>query len=206
VRSSDHFVKTHEYKSIMSTLDNFAVSKVKLGQLQINPKGAKQVPISLENDKSLFLQHGPLAPLFEPSAFNDPVATRVNLSLSVNDALEQELKALDDQVVKLLATDSLRLFGAEQTVAQIKDRMLPSMRVSDKGFKSWRMKMNNSGRNRVQVFDMDKNAIDPPENWVGCGINARVLVKSVWMMAKECGILYEAQAIQTQAVSVECPF
>jgi hypothetical protein len=191
----------------MSTLDNFAASKIKLGQLQINPKGAKQVPISLENDKSLFLRHGPLAPLFEPSAFNDPVATRVNLSLSVNDALERELKALDDQVVKLLAADSLRFFGAEQTAAQIQDRMLPSIRVSEKGFKSWRLKMNVSGRNRVQVFDMDKNAIDPPENnWVGCGINARVLVKSVWMMAKECGILYETQAVQVQACSAECPF
>jgi hypothetical protein len=188
------------------SLDNFAASQIKLGQLQINPKGAKQVPISLDNDKSLFLRHGPLAPLFEPSAFNDPVATRVNLSLSVNDALEHELKSIDDQIVKLLAADSLRFFGSEQTEAQIKDRMLPSIRVSEKGFKSWRLKMNVSGRNRVQVFDMDKNAIDPPENWVGCGINARVLVKSVWMMAKECGILYEVQAVQAQACSVECPF
>jgi hypothetical protein len=188
------------------SLDNFAATQIKLGQLQINPKGAKQVPISLDNDKSLFLRHGPLAPLFEPSAFNDPLATRVNLSLSVNDALEYELKSIDDQIVKLLAVDSLRFFGSEQTEAQIKDRMLPSIRISEKGFKSWRLKMNVSGRNRVQVFDMDKNAIDPPDFWVGCGINARVLVKSVWMMAKECGILYEVQAVQAQACSVECPF
>jgi hypothetical protein len=187
----------------MST-DNSA--KICLGQLQVNAKGAKQVPIFLENGNSLFLQFGPLAPCFEPSAFNDPSATRVNICLSVNELLEQELQTLDAKVVESLAADSLKLFGQEQTAAQLLDRMHSSLRVSEKGFKSWRLKMNLSGRNRVQIFDMEKNAISPPENWVGCGVTVRVLVKSVWMMAKEWGVLYEAQAVQVQTCSVECPF
>ena len=84
--------------------------------------------------------------------------------------------------------------------------MQPSVRVSDKGYKSCRMKLNITGRNRVQLFGMDKLPCEAPENWVGCNVTARVLVKSVWLMNKEWGILYEVPAVQVETCAVECPF
>jgi hypothetical protein len=179
---------------------------IKLGTPTVSAKGAKQVPIFLENDQSLFLQHGPLTACFEPSAFNDPTASRVNLCLTINETVEQALQDLDGQVVALMAADALKYFGQSLTEAQVLDRMQSSLRLSDKGFKSWRVKMNVSGRNVCRYFDMDKNSSSPPETWVGCALTVRVVVKSCWLMAKEWGVLYEVQDIQIQERSTECPF
>ncbi len=187
----------------MSPLDT---SAIKLGALQVSAKGAKQVPIFYTNDKSVFLQLGPLSTLFEPSAFGDPAATRVNLVLTTNEIVEETLSELDRRVVELLAADATKFFGTALTEAQILERMQPSLRVSDKGYKSCRMKMNITGRNRVQIYDMNKMPCEAPENWIGTNVTARLVVKSVWLMNKEWGILYEAQAVQVDVQAVECPF
>ena len=189
----------------MSSLD---ISAIKLGALQVSTKGAKQVPLSFANDKSVFLQAGPLTAQFEPSAFNDPQATRVNLCLSVNDEVEATLSQIDAHIVKLLVLESPKLFGLPLTEAQIRERLQPSIRISDKGFRSWRMKMNLSGRNCVQLYDVDRqNLAIPPQSWVGCAVDVRVLVKSVWIMSKEIGVLYEVQAVRIEPPSsADCPF
>ncbi len=187
----------------MSSLD---VSAIKLGALQVSAKGAKQVSIFDLHDRSIFLQIGPLAALFEPSAFNDPSASRVNLVLSTNELVEETLQQLDNRIIELLAADSCQYFGTALSSTQILERMQPSIRVSEKGFKSCRLKMNISGRGRVALYDMDRQPREAPESWVGANCTARVLVKSVWLMNKEWGILYEAQAVQLDVQPAECPF
>ena len=187
----------------MSTLD---ISAIKLGLLQVSTKGAKQVPLFNKNDTSIFCQLGPVSVCYEPSAFGDPTASRVNIVLSTNEFMERVLSELDAHIVALLAADSAKFFGAALTESQILERMQPSVRVSEKGYKSCRFKMNISGRNRVQLFGMDKLPCEAPESWVGCNVMAKVLVKSVWLMNKEWGILYEAPAVQVEALAVECPF
>jgi hypothetical protein len=187
----------------MSTLD---VNAIKLGALQTSSKGAKQVPLFLNNDTSIFTQLGPLSVQYEPSAFGDPAASRVNLVLSTNELVEKTLSELDARVISLLAADSAKYFGTALSESQILERMQPSIRVSEKGYKSCRMKMNITGRNRVQLFGMDKTPCEPPETWVGSNVTVRMLVKSVWLMNKEWGVLFEAQAVQVETSAVECPF
>jgi hypothetical protein len=190
----------------IATMSNVDISAIKLGQLQISSKGAKQVPLLLDDDKSIFMQLGPLSTLFEPSAFGDANATRVNLVLSTNTDVEERLQELDAHIVKLLLPETQKLFGAALSEAQLLDRMQPSIRTSDKGYKSCKMKMNLSGRNAVQIFGMDKSRRDAPESWVGSNVIARVQVKSVWLMNKEWGVLYEAPAVQVECPVADCPF
>ena len=187
----------------MSSLDP---SAIKLGALQVSAKGAKQVPLFYENDKSIFTQIGPLQVLFDPSAFGDPSASRVNLCLPTNENVEETLQELDLRIIELLAGDSARYFGTQISEAQIIERMQPSVRVSDKGYKSCRFKMNITGRNRVQIYNLDREVTEAPESWVGSNCTAKVLVKSIWLMAKEWGVLYEAQAVQLDVQPAECPF
>ncbi len=187
----------------MSSLDT---SAIKLGALQVSAKGAKQVPIFYTNDKSVFVQLGPLSTLFEPSAFGDATATRVNLCLSTDTDAEERLRELDAHIVRLLVPETQKLFGTALSEAQLIDRMQPSIRVSGKVYKSCKMKMNLSGRNAVQIFGMDKSRRDPPESWVGSNVIARVQVKSIWLMNKEWGILYEAPAVQVECLVADCPF
>ena len=185
-------------------MSSFDIPAITLGDLQTSTKGAKSVPLYI-GGKSAFLQASQLTPLFEPSAFNDPLATRVNLCLSTNETVEATLSQLDTHLVTLLTAASHKLFGFPLTETQVRERMQPSVRTSDKGYKSLRVKMN-VGRNGAQIFDIDKRQTSPPERWVGSKVSVRIFVRSVWLMNKEWGILYEAQAIQVEPPSVECPF
>ena len=185
---------------------SFDISAIILGDLQVSTKGAKSVPLSFLGGKGIYLHASALTPLFEPSAFNDPAATRVNLCLSTNDTVETTLSQIDAQLIALLVPVSQKMFGTPLSEAQVRERMQPSIRRSDKGYTSWRMKMNVSGRSGVQIYDIDKRQTSPPDTWVGSDVSVRVLVRSIWLMNKEWGVLYEVQAIQIEPCSLVCPF
>ncbi len=189
----------------MSSID---INAIRLGPLQTSSKGAKQAPLLYQNEKSIFTQLGPLSVCYEPSAFGDPTASRVNLVLSTNDAVETALSELDSRVVALLALDSAKYFGTNLTESQIRDRMQSSVRASEKSaYKTCRMKMNISGRNRVQLFAADKAPCEAPETWINASVVVRLLIKSIWLMNKEWGILFEAPAVQiVETCTAECPF
>ena len=55
-------------------------SALRLGELFVNAKGAKSIPISRPDGKPVLWQPGPHQVVFEPSAYNDPTAIRVNIA------------------------------------------------------------------------------------------------------------------------------
>ena len=58
----------------MTTLD------FKLGDLTISSKGARAIPVSTKSGQPLIWMHNEaLTVCYQPSAYNDPDATRVNL-------------------------------------------------------------------------------------------------------------------------------
>ena len=183
------------------------LKNLKLGDLIVSAKGAKSIPITTLDGKPVIWQPAEcLTPCFEPSAYNDPEASRVNLSLSPSDDIEKHLKAVDGVLASLLATDSQKYFGQVLTLAQVTERMLPTIRVSEKGHASLRLKMNISGRAKVQCYDEEKAARDFPEARLDVSLRPRIVVKSFWMIAKEIGLLLELQACQVSEQTRACPF
>ena len=116
------------------------------------------------------------------------------------------MNQLDAHLCKALAKDSQKYFGQILTEAQVKERMQASVRTSDKGHKSWRLKMNISGRAKCLCYGEERQLRDPPEVWMDVSLRPRVVVKALWMMNKECGIIYELQAAQICETVKECPF
>ena len=75
---------------------NIDLKNLKLGELITSGKGAKTIPLTTLDGKPVIWQPAEcLTPCFEPSAFNDPEASRVNLSLTPSDSIEKHLKAVD---------------------------------------------------------------------------------------------------------------
>ena len=72
-----------------------------------------------------------LTVLFEPSAYNQPDATRVNLCLSVTPAVVSSLQAFDDWCVTTLAAQSSRLLGSQLSVEEVRNRYQPTLRVHE---------------------------------------------------------------------------
>ena len=67
---------------------NIDVASLVLGDAVVTGKGAKQLPLSaLGGEPVVWKPKDSLTVLFEPSAYNQPDATRVNLCLSVTPAI-----------------------------------------------------------------------------------------------------------------------
>ena len=75
---------------------NIDLKNLKLGDFIVSSKGAKSIPLTTHDGKPVIWQPSEcLTPCFEPSAFNDPEASRGNLSLTPSDSIERHLKAVD---------------------------------------------------------------------------------------------------------------
>jgi hypothetical protein len=105
-----------------------------LGDIVTSAKGAKSIQISTtENQAFIYTPNESLTTCYEPSAYNDENANRVNVCFAVTDTLEKQLKFYDEVIIKALVKDSAKYFGHCQTETQIKDRFQPSIKVSEKG-------------------------------------------------------------------------
>ncbi len=188
------------------TIFNIDPTKINLGDLVTSSKGAKIIPLTSYGNVISWQPSGDYVPCFEPSAFNDPTASRVNLSLISTGYVESELNLLDATICDLLAKDSQKYFGQNLTLEQIKERLQPSLRISDKGHKSWRLKMNISGRMKCTCYDENREVREAPECWVDASLRPHVIIKSIWMMNKEFGVVYDLQAAQICETVKKCPF
>ena len=83
--------KTASMSSTMSAMIDTA-SLAPLGDVVTTGKGAKQIPLStLSGEAVIWTPKDALTVIFDPSAYNQPDATRVNLCLSVTPAVVSSL-------------------------------------------------------------------------------------------------------------------
>ena len=179
-----------------------------LGDIVSSVKGARSVPIlTMDNQPFIWMPGEMQHVVYEPSAYNDEAANRVNVCFAVNDALETQLTKYDDVILKALTKESLKYFGQVLTETQIKERVQPSIKVSEKGFSNFRVKMNKTGRGRCQVYDMNREPRPLPEAFLSCSIKPRLQLKGLWMMGRDLGPLWELVAIQVDEKGSDvCPF
>ncbi len=171
-------------------------------------KGAKQIPLANADGSAVVWQpKAPLNVLWEPSAFNDPTATRLNITFSATPEVEHELHGFDEWSVNTLALESSRLFGQQLSVEELRRRYQPALRVHEQtGAKSLRCKMNTQGRTAVKCWDTFRQPRSLPDSWQQCTVTARIAFKGFWIMAKECGPLLELQHALLDEAPTDCPF
>jgi hypothetical protein len=179
-----------------------------MGDIVTSSRGAKSIPIlTLDNQPFIWMPSEMQHVCYEPSAYNDEAANRVNVCFAVTDMLETQLTKYDDVIRKALTKDSLKYFGQVLTETQIKERVQPSIKTSEKGFSNFRVKMNKSGRGRCQVYDMNREPRGLPESFLNSCIKPRLQLKGLWMMGRDMGPLWELVAIQVdEKDSNVCPF
>ncbi len=139
---------------------NIDLASLVLGDVVTTGKGAKQIPLSaIGGEPVIWRPKDALTVLFEPSAFNQPDATRVNLCLSVTPAVVSSLQDFDEWCVTTLAAQSPRLLGSQLSVEEVRNRFQPTLRTHEaSGSTSLRLKMNLSGRAAVRIWPPHGNA------------------------------------------------
>ena len=187
---------------------NIDTAALALGDVVTTGKGAKQIPLStLGGDAVIWKPKDGLTVLFEPSAYNQPDATRVNLCLSVTPAVASCLQDFDEWCVTTLAAQSPRLLGSQLSVEEVRNRYQPTLRVHEaSGSQSLRLKMNLSGRSAVRIWNPMGTQVSAPPSWSQCSAKCRIRLKGFWLMAKEIGAVLECMDVQLDTAVAECPF
>ena len=91
----------------MSTFDLAALS---LGDVSVSGKGAKNCPFYSQGAASANVTLEPMPVCYEPSAYGDDQATRVNIVFRPPCAVREHMEELDELIIKLVAKDSVKFF------------------------------------------------------------------------------------------------
>ena len=171
-------------------------------------KGAKTIPLAYRDGTAVVWQpRQPLAVLWQPSAYNDETATRLNISFVPTAEVTEQLRAFDSWCVATLAQESVRLFGTTLDKEEVQRRYQPALRTHEKtGTTSLRCKLNTVGRNAVKCWDTFRASRSLPESWTSCAVTPRIALKGLWVMGKEFGPLLELQHAMLDEATAECPF
>ena len=133
------------------------ISQLNFAALAVAAKGSKQVPALYSDGSSVVFQPETLFEVpFEPSAFNDPEATRVTLCLNPTEEVCETIRELDEWILESLIANPTNLLGLTLSAEQIRERYVSSMKTSEKGYKTLRTKMNKAGRYALQCYTPTK--------------------------------------------------
>ena len=173
----------------------------------VTAKGAKTLPCLTMAGQSVVWQPVEYFEIpFEPSAFQDEAANRVTLCLNPSESACETISALDNWIKAAVSANSVQLLGVTLTREQVAERYVSSIKTSEKGYQTLRVKMNRSGRYGLQAYTPEKDKRAHPDTWRGCSVRPRLTFKGLWIMGKDFGSIFEAtHAIVQEQLDEECP-
>ena len=192
----------------MAAYSEIPLESLTAGDVYVTGKGAKQIPLTLDGEAVLWQPKEWLTMPWEPSAFNNPEATRLNLVFNATPATADSLRTFDEWSIDTLTEHSERLLGQKLSKEEVAKRYQPSLKTHEaSGMQSWRVKMNTTGKSATRLWDTFKNSMSsPPDCWTACTAKCRVRVKGFWIMSREVGTILEAESMMLDTKAAECPF
>ena len=118
-----------------------------------------------------------------------------------------ELEALDEAILKLVVLQGAQIFGKPVSAEEARSRYVPALKRSEKGYEpTWKCKINVGGKGQVAVWDAQRQRRGFPQSWLRARVVLKVTLKSLWIMGKQFGPLFEASDILLEEAVQECPF
>ena len=109
-----------------------AVEALSLGDVTTSGKGSKTAPFSVNGGPADFTLPA-LQIAFEPSAYGDSDATRVNLVLKVSSVHEPDLAKIDEWILDTVSADPVKYFGKAKSRESIEETYTPCLRKARSG-------------------------------------------------------------------------
>lgn len=178
---------------------------LKLGELQVNGKGAKHIPLT-SNGGVLKWTPGPSQILFHPKAFNDPSASRVSVCFRSSGAIEAYVTELEAWILNEVSSNPLAYLGQCYSEEKVREMFTSALKTSDKGYTHLRAKMNLVGKGQVKCWDEQRLPRSPPEDWTTCEVQPCLHVKGLWLMNKDFGLIIDMPDALVSESSQLCPF
>ena len=170
-------------------------------------KGARQIPLANRDGSPVVWQPAAMQCLWQPSAYNDETATRLNLSLSPGPEAVASLEALDAWLVNALALSSSKCLGTQMSTEEVRSRYQSALKCHEaSGTRYLRVKVNTTGKAAVRCWDTMRQPRPLPESWTSCSVTPRIVVKGIWLMGKDFGLTLDLRDAMLDEQPTECPF
>ena len=183
-----------------------SVECLSLGDVTTSGK-AKTAPFTVKNGPAEFTLPA-LEVAFEPSAYQDDDATRVNIVFKVNLVHEEELGQIDKWILDKVAEDPVKFFGKAKTLESLVETYTPCIKKTEKWGSQFKAKLNLPGSYQgVRVWDLEKLPRAPPDAWAGCTVTPRVRFRHLYFMANQWGPVIDVTDLRILSEpATECPF
>ena len=152
---------------------------------------------------------------FDATSYNDPDATRVNLSLELgpdNQDIVDWCAALDSWVLQYCSKNCRRLFGKDcLIISELRPLYFSPLKSNEKyGTHLFKTKLNRgTGRHCVRIWNEGGLKREPPPDWAGLQVQSRVVLKSMWLQgSRSFGLTFECTdaMITGEESTADCPF
>ena len=175
-----------------------------------NKAGGKTCAILDEKGGPISFTTNVLRSPFDGTGYNDPDASRVSLCLEADEELMEWCAELDAEIIKICRHQSRKLFGKEVYLeSELRANYYSPLKQNEKyGTTLFKTKMNKCGKQAVRVWNTGGLARQIPETWQGMQIQARVVLKSLWLQSRNFGLTLEISdaMICSEAEPSTCPF
>ena len=142
-------------------------SAIQLGDLTINAKGGKYVPLRRNGGPPVWQTAEWQKIIWHPAAFNDPTAKRVGLCLEPDEASTAQLQEIEQHLVRALTALSLsepKVFGKFLTETDVKDRFQSCLKTSPRGGSYLKLKLDWG---RVRIWGPNQEELAEPGDLSG---------------------------------------
>ena len=180
----------------------FDESTLAFGDVSLSLKGARSCPPRGD----VVWSPGEMRCCWTPKAFDGSDAARVSINFAATPEAEADLARLETWVVQTVAADPRRFFDKDLNPQQVQERFCSSLKVSAKGYRSARAKLNLAGRNAVNYWTPDRQPRDAPEDWLSASLQPHLVAKGLWVMSKDWGVLLEMTDCLVDDAAAVCPF
>jgi len=187
-----------------------SIDKWQICEPVANKAGGKTCAILDEKGGPISFTTNVLRSPFDGTGYNDPDASRVSLCLEADEELMEWCAELDAEIIKICRHQSRKLFGKEVYLeSELRANYYSPLKQNEKyGTTLFKTKMNKCGKQAVRVWNTGGLARQIPETWQGMQIQARVVLKSLWLQSRNFGLTLEISdaMICSEAEPSTCPF
>ena len=186
------------------------IEKLQICEPVANKAGGKTAAILDEKGGPISFTTNILRSPFDASGYNDPDASRVSLCLEADEELVEWCTELDAEILKMCRQQSRMLFGKEVYMeSDLKPNYYSAIKQNEKyGTHLFKMKMNKVGKGAVRIWNKGGLPREMPETWQGLHLQARVVLKRLWIQSRNFGLTFEISdaMVCSEAEPSTCPF
>ena len=171
-------------------------------------KNGKQEPLTRDGESWLITLPGSYTTGFNATAFQDPEANRVTLSITADEDLQQIAKDIDHCLVEKVRKDPDKYLGKSLTTAEAESGYTPSLRTNGDYSPLVKVKLQKEGRYAVRCWTKSGERAPIPEDWREVLFTPRVWIKGLWIAqgGRNWGAQLEMIDCQIETQQVACPF